>query len=408
MDRPGGGRYAAAQVLVRLHGQPLGLLHQTLPPGGLTAQAHAELITRQLSSEIDDHLREDGLDPTVRCAVRLPSARTPLVSVVVPTCGRESLLRCCLDMLGALDYPRYEVIVVDNAPQRSGTAGLVAGYAAAGAWVRYASEPRRGVAHARNRGLAEARGEIVAFVDDDVIVDRQWLRALVDGFTGEGVAAVTGYALARELETPAQLWVEQYGGFGKGCLRRRFEASGYETVQHGRLHRVPATRRSLYPYLPGMYGTGANMAFRTEALRRLGGFDPRLGSRTAVPTGEDIDVLMRVVLAGHTLAYEPSAIVWHTHKRELQALRRTIYDYGLGLGAVMAKCLVTDRTGRRELARRLPRGIVYAVRPGSAKNARKQVGYPASLTFAEMCGMALGPAYYAWAVWTTRSRKGRS
>jgi hypothetical protein len=128
-----------------------------------------------------------------------------------------------------------------------------------------------------------------------------------------------------------------------------------------------------------------------------------------VPAGEDIDVLMRLVLAGHALAYEPSAIVWHAHKRDLRALRRTIYGYGVGLGAVMAKSLVTaDRVGRRELVRRLPRGIVYALWPGSPKNAGKRDGYPASLTVLELCGMALGLAYYAWAVCVTRWEGARS
>jgi cellulose synthase/poly-beta-1,6-N-acetylglucosamine synthase-like glycosyltransferase len=426
--RPEGGRYGAARVLVRLHGQPLGLLHHDLPPGGLTAQAHAELIARSLSAQIEEQqieeqqIEEQQIEEHLRES-RVPSTRSPFVSVVVPTCGREPLLRRCLDALGALDYPRYEIVVVDNTPlacpptspeatQRSGTAELVARYAndmsGNGAPVRYVTQPRRGVGHARNRGLAEARGEIVAFADDDVIVDRGWLRALVDGFTDTDVVAVTGFVLAQELETPAQVWVERYGGFGKGCLRRRFDATGYQTLEHGQVRRSDAGPHSLYPYLPGTYGSGANMAFRTATLRRLGGFDPVLGSRTAVPTGEDIDVLMRVVLAGHTLAYEPSAIVWHAHKRELPALRRTMFDYGVGLGAVLAKCLVTDRAGRRELVRRLPRGIGYALWPGSAKNAGKRGGYPASLTALEMCGMALGPAYYAKARWTTRSGRARS
>jgi len=411
---PDGGRYGAAEVLVRLHGQPIGLLRTVLPAGGLTPQAHAGLIEDRLLGPIQDHLQRDTL-PLVRrlavdgvgraapCTVRPSPERAPFVSVVVPTVGRDAVLRRTLHSLAALDYPHYEIVVVDNAPHGSDTAELVREHAARDSRVRYASEPRRGVAHARNRGLADARGEIVAFADDDVIVDQGWLRALVDGFTDDAVAAVTGYVLAGELETPAQVWIEQYGSFGKGSRRRRFDATGYETVEEGRIRRVPAGRASLYPYLPGTYGSGANMAFRTDTLRRLGGFDPLLGSGSSVRTGEDIDVLMRVVLAGHALVYEPSAIVWHSHKRDIRALRRTIYDYGVGLSAVMVKCLVTNHAGRRELLRRLPRGIVYALHPGSEKNARKQRGYPISLTALEVCGMAVGPAYYVRAAWTARS-----
>ena len=429
---PDGRRYGAAQVLVRLHGQPLGLLHADLPPGGLSAQAHAELIEQQLgpAGEANGPAGESngpaGAGNGLAAAGRpVPAGLAPFVTVVVPSCGRPAVLRRCLDGLTRLDYPgtSYEVVVVDNAPHLPGTAALVAGYTAGSAEarpeaqpvaqpearpeVRYAAEPRRGVAHARNRGLAEARGEIVAYADDDVVIDPGWLRALVDGFTDERVAAVTGYVLAGELDTPAQVWVEQYGSFGKGCLPRRFDAAGYEVVEHGQVHRVSAGPGSLYPYLPGTYGSGASMAFRTRTLRGLGGFDHRLGSGAAVRAGEDIDVFLRLVLAGHTLAYQPAAVVWHAHKRELGALRRTLFDYGVGLSAVLTKCLVTDRSGRRDLVRRLPRGAGYALRPGSAKNAGKRRDYPASLTFVELCGMALGPVYYAWAAWTARATRHR-
>jgi GT2 family glycosyltransferase len=419
----GGGpdttRYASAQILVRLHGQPLGLLDVPLPPGGLNAPGLARVIWERLFQPIDEHLRGDGLPPLDQLdpgplaevapvgrdapcpSLRPPREPDPFVSVIVPTCGRSPLFEVALDSLTALDYPRYEIVVVDNAPQAPETARIVAGRAAADPRIRYTCEPRRGVTHARNRGLAEAGGEIVAFADDDVVADRRWLRALVDGFTDAAVAAVTGQVLARELEAPAQIWIEQYGGYGKGCQRRRFDRTGVETVEAGRVHRVAAAPSSLYPYLPGSYGSGANMAFRVGALRQLGGFDPRL------PSGEDIDVLLHLVLAGHAVVYEPGAVVWHTHRRELRALRRTMYQYGTGLGAVLAKCVATDAAARVDLLRRLPRAAAYALLPGSGKNTRKHEDYPASLTVLELCGLVLGPAYYAAATWSARSRRSR-
>ncbi|MFE9654998.1 glycosyltransferase [Micromonospora sp. NPDC006431] len=410
---PEGTRYGAAQVLVRLHGEPLGLVDVGLPAGGLTAPALTATIRDRLATAIDAHLRHDGLPTLDRldaypvretvgtrsCPSRRPAAaHAPFVSVVLPTCGRTPLFESTLDSLAALDYPHFEIVVVDNAPQVSDTARTVASRSAVDPRFRYTSEPRPGVAHARNRGLAEARGGIVAFADDDLVIDRGWLRNLVDGFTDDDVVGVTGHILARELDTPAQIWLEQYGGYGKGCQRRRFDRSGVATLDAGGARRVDLPPRSLHPYLPGSYGSGANMAFRTDALRRLGAFDPRLRS------GEDIDLLLRTVLAGHALTYEPGAIAWHTHRRELRALRRTMYQYGVGLGTVLTKCLASDATARRELLRRLPRGIAYALRPGSAKNNRKQEGYPASLTVLELCGLALGPVYYAAAA----ARSGRS
>ncbi|MFC7762183.1 glycosyltransferase [Catellatospora bangladeshensis] len=178
----------------------------------------------------------------------------------MPTCGRTPHLARSLGSLSGLDYSNYEIVVVDNAPHVAGTARLVREHAARDARVRYAAEPRAGVTHARNRGLAEARGEIVAYVDDDVTVDPGWLRALAGGFADAGVAAVTGDVLASELETPAQVWIEQYGGFGKGCRRRRFDRAGVETAgaagwpprpaRSTRTCRVPTAPARTWPSAP--------------------------------------------------------------------------------------------------------------------------------------------------------------
>jgi GT2 family glycosyltransferase len=413
--------YAAAQVLVRLHGQPLGVLRVGLPAEGLTAEQHADAIRQQLAAAVDTHLEADGLPHTAalptrglgrsggRCAARPPlPAPAPRVTVVVPTCGRPDVLRRSLEALRALDYPDYELLVVDNTPHLLGTAEVVAGYAASGGRVRYLAEPRRGVTHARNRGLAAARGEIVAFADDDVLVDRGWLGALAAAFVDEQVAGVTGLVMASEFETPAQIWIEQLGGSSKGCVRQRFDRAGFETQHNGRPWRVEAAPGALYPYTPGVFGSGASMAFRTDVLRRLGGFDPSLGPGTAVRAGEDIDALLRVVLDGGAVVYEPAAVVWHRHKRGTRALRRTMYGYGVGLSAVITKTFLTDAADRRELLYRLPRGIAYAVDPRSGKNRHKTAAYPGSLTLLELLGMAFGPLCYAASALGDRARRRRA
>jgi GT2 family glycosyltransferase len=393
--RPAGGRYAGARVLVRRDARPLGLVQVDLPAGGLSSAALAEVIDRRLAAELHEPTRP------------LPAAAPGTdVSMVVPTCGRLELLRRTLDALACLNRRPREIVVVDNAPTRPGTAEVVAECAATGLPVRYVVEPRPGVAYARNRGLTEAVGDLVAFVDDDVVVDRHWLDAVVSGFAEDGTAAVTGYVLPVELETPAQIWTERYGGFGKGCRRVRFDATGYEVTDPSGSRPVPVTPSYLYPYLPGTYGSGANMAFRTAVLRELGGFDPVLGSGRAIRAGEDIDVLLRMVLAGHTVVYEPAAIVWHTHRRETPALRRTMYHYGAGLSAVLTKTLLTNAARRRDLLRRIPAGVGYALRPGSGKNAGKVGGYPLSLTALEVLGMVSGPMRYAWGLATAVRLKG--
>jgi O-antigen biosynthesis protein len=409
-----GGRYETAQVLVRLHGQPVGVIRVALPADGLTADQHAAAIYQELAEPVSRHLKQDGLAQVaalsteglgwvVPCAVRRPlPATAPPVTVVVPTCGRPDILRRSIDALTSLDYPNYELLVIDNKPHLPATAETVATYAASDPRVRYLAEPRPGVSHARNRGLAAAAGEIVAFADDDVLVEPGWLTALVAGFIDDQVAGVTGMVLASELETPPQLWIEQYGGFGKGCARRRFERSGFDMEEGDECQRVAAVQRSLYPYSPGIFGSGANMAFRTGIARRLGGFDPRLGSGVATRSGEDIDLLLRVILDGKAIMYEPAAVVWHRHKRDRRALRRTMYAYGVGLSAVITKTLLSDRAASRELLRRLPGGIGYAVNPNSAKNSGKTAGYPPSLTALELLGMVSGPFCYAAVVYGAR------
>jgi GT2 family glycosyltransferase len=413
-----GQPYAAVQVLVRLHGQPLGVVRIPLPAEGLTAEQHAAAIAAQLGTSIEAHLEQDGLPQPAtvtaqgsrwsgRCAVRQAApAMAPPATVIVPTCGRPQVLRRCLEALTSLEYPDYEVLVVDNTPHLPGTDQVVAEYAARDRRVRYVAEPRRGASNARNRGLTEARGQIVAFADDDVLVDPGWLKALAAGFLDDQVAGVTGLVLATELETPAQLLIEQYGGYGKGCLRQRFDQTGVETEQDGRSRRVEAAS-DLYPYSPGVFGSGANMAFRTDFLRRLGGFDPRLGPGATALSGEDIDVLLRVVLDGRAIVYNPAAVVWHRHKRELRALRRTMYAYGVGLSAVITKTLLANPTDRRELLRRLPHGIAYALDPRSGKNSRKTESYPSSLTVLELLGMAMGPLHYAASASCALGARGR-
>jgi GT2 family glycosyltransferase/O-antigen/teichoic acid export membrane protein len=319
-------------------------------------------------------------------APRAPAA----VTVVIPTRDRTSTLSACLDSVLAGERAPDEVIVVDNAPERPATAALMR--------ERYGADPRirriplsaPNAARARGVALAAARGDVVAFVDDDVVVDRRWLAEITSAFTvTEDVGAVTTRILPRELETPAQRWLEQFGGFSKGAQRRVFDLGE---------HRSPDP---IYPYSPGVYGSGASMAFRTRLLRELGGLDPRLSFG-----GEDLDLFLKVVLAGHRLVYEPRAIAWHRHPREYAALRRTMFHYGAGLTALLTKWSLSDGRVARDIALRLPSAVKLALSPGSRKNAGKLPGYPRELTRLERAGMLAGPFMFARSCWRER-RYGR-
>jgi GT2 family glycosyltransferase len=397
---PDGVPYRQALALVRLHGEPLGLLSLDLP-AGLPAGDLARAVWNRFHSQIARHLAADGERPARQLsAAGLPprevppcvperafaSRDVPLASVIVTTCDRPFQLLRTLEDLLVQTYPSFELIVVDNRPGAGFTRDAVTRRHAADQRVRYLAEPRVGLSAARNAGLAHARGALVAFTDDDVAVDRHWLASLAQPFLqDEHTACVTGLILPLELDTRAQLWFEQFGGFAKGSQRRSFDL--------GPGH----PRDALFPYAPGRFGSGANTAFRTAVLRALGGFAMELGAGTAARGGEDLDAYLNVLHAGHRLVYEPRALVWHPHHLDLPGLSRQIHRYGIGLSAALSKRLAGGRDERRAILRRLPAGLAYAVHPGSAKNRSKGPGFPARLTFLELAGMLRGPIAYGLA-----------
>lgn len=394
--RPAGGRYTAAAVLVRVHGRPIGLLALPLPPGGLAAGSVAEAIDRELSGRIAAHLALDAAtgipaagavpgDGRPACEVERERelARAPELAVVVPTRDRPERVMACVRSILATGHPRLDVVVVDNARTSDATERAIRS-AFAERPVRYVREDRPGSARARDRGLAASTADLVAFVDDDVLVDPGWALAVVGPFVDDpAVGCVTGTIVAAELETDAQVWIEEYGGFGKGFDRRAFDLTE---------HRAPDP---LYPFAAGLFGSGATMAFRRDALLAFGGFDPALGGGTAARGGEDLAAFVETILAGRRLVYEPEALVRHFHHRDYERLRRVMFGYGTGLGAYLTATAVRHPRLVPGMLARAARAGRYVIDPRSPKNARKRAGYPAALTRLELAGLAYGPLAYA-------------
>ncbi|MGH2718149.1 MAG: glycosyltransferase family 2 protein [Actinomycetota bacterium] len=395
-----GQPYRAALVLVRLHGWPIGTVELGLDDAPVPPDALAELVWAELAFPILRHLAQDHLPPIEHLDARgipwrvppgseelAPCQQTdeaafPLATVVITTHERPEPLAECVDSVLAAEYPSVEVLVVDASPLTGATRELIDARYGSDRRVRYLTESAPGASSGRNRGLREAGGEVVAFLDDDVVVDRLWLRSLVLGFqVAPGVACVTGMILPAELGTPAQLWIEEFGGFDKGYQRQIFDLE----------ENAPAD--PLYPYALGRFGSGACAAFDPVVLRAIGGFDTALGPATPARGGEDIDAFLRVVLAGHRLVYEPRSLVRHHHRRDYADLRRTVQSYGVGLTAVLTKALLNPAT-RGDVLRRAPRGVVYFFSPGSPKNQRKTPSFPRELTLMEWSGAVLGPWYY--------------
>jgi glycosyltransferase involved in cell wall biosynthesis len=318
-----------------------------------------------------------GVPTSDACRPQLPDELT--AAVVVTTCVASRSLARTLEGILLQSKPPAEIIVVDNRPSTSGVREQLDRFPAD---VRYVAEPIQGLSRARNAGLAAATAPVIAYTDDDVEVDSRWLEFLLSGFTDDQVACVTGMILPLELATPAQVWFEQFGGFGKGFSRRRFDLVDHRS---GDL---------LYPYAAGVFGSGANSAFRAATLRRLGGFDEYLGAGTPGRGGEDLDIFLSVVQSGQALVYEPAALLRHAHKRTMAELHRQLHDYGVGLGAMVTKRVMTRPAERGPIARLVPGGMRHLLNPGSPKNAGKSSHYPRSLTLAELAGLAWGPVVY--------------
>lgn len=375
-----GASYRRARLLVRAAGEPQGFATVGLDANGrIDAATLRRAVNEQLGS---------GTRISQAHAVPLGDDDGDTVSVVVCTRDRADSLRVALRSLLACDYRHLDVVVVDNAPLTDSTRDLVAELD--DPRVRRVLEPRVGLSRARNRGVAEARGHVIAFTDDDVIVDRLWVRALLRGFARhESVGCVTGLVTAAELETPAQQYFERKVGWSDDFVPRLFDL---------REHRVDVP---LYPYLAGSFGAGANFAVAREALAAVGAFDEALGAGSPAKGGEDIDYFLRLVLSGFAIAYEPSALVWHVHRREVSALRSQLEGYGSGLSAFLFKHLLARQTASDILRRGLP-GLRQML--DLRQRGRQDGSDLMRLWRTEICGFAAGPARYLRGRWLRRRR----
>jgi glycosyltransferase involved in cell wall biosynthesis len=312
-----------------------------------------------------------------------PKQRPPHISVIVATRNRTASLARCLKSILAVDYPNFDIIVIDNAPKGNQTETYIRNTYGHDPAVKYIRENEPGLSIAHNRGLESVTAPLVAFTDDDVEVDRNWLTAVVEPFLdSQTVGCVTGMIFPAQLETKAQILLEAFSGFGKGFNQQR-----YNLKEH-------RPRSSLFPYAPGMFGSGANMAFRTRSLRAIGGFDGALGAGSKGVGGDDLAAFFDMIMRGYTLVYEPAAIVRHYHRDDYASLKRTAYGYGVGLTAFLTKCLVDDPRRLLDILCRIPLGIKHLLHSESSKNVRKKADYPGELNWLERKGMLYGPVAY--------------
>jgi cellulose synthase/poly-beta-1,6-N-acetylglucosamine synthase-like glycosyltransferase len=227
-------------------------------------------------------------------------ADPPSISVIVPVRDGESTIADCLDAILANDYPpdRREVLVVDNGSSDR-TAALIQARP-----VRYLHEPRRGVSHARNQGIAESDGEILAFVDADCLVEPQWLTELARAFDDPEVGAVAGDLQHAPPSTPAE----------------RQSARLLGNWQRFAFNSNPA------------YPITANAAYRRDVIDRIGAFDPHM------TRAQDVELGLRFQQHSDLrLAYAEHATARHRNRTTWRGFFRQQLGWAYGAGLVGAK-----------------------------------------------------------------------
>jgi glycosyltransferase involved in cell wall biosynthesis len=382
-------------ILGRLHSEPVAAC--TVHTG------QSDLTPDQLASALWPDFRESVAERFVAAGLPAPRALTgeglktgenawpflesrravlaeaPFISVVICTRDRPDQLTTCLRRLDQQDYPKFEVVVVDNAPTSDIVRTLVD--AVPGEHVfRYVREPRAGLSWARNAGIAAATGEIIAFLDDDEEPDRHWLAALAGGFArADDIGCVSGLVLPARLDTRPQELFEQLGGHckGRGFTSAIFTRSGAQSP--------------LFPLPP--FGVGANMSFRREVLARIGGFDVALGAGTPAFACEDTLALTLVLLAGYRIMYEPTALTRHHHREDLDGLESQLRGYAIGLTAYYA-ALLRHRPGvLLELLRLAPCMLGY-IRGSRSDSTLPAQDLPVDVKRQQRRWMLRGPVAY--------------
>ncbi|MFI5915947.1 glycosyltransferase family 2 protein [Dactylosporangium sp. NPDC051541] len=390
-----GVRRDRAWVLIRVFGEPLG--HLELPISGdvLAAERIAAAADAAFGGLIRDRVEAAGgtLAGVPTEGVVVPQVPrhlaereeallgAPSIAVVVATRNRPATLARSLRALLGQQYPRFRVIVVDNAPTDDLTRACVA--ALADERLTYIMERRPGLSWARNCGIRAAGEDVVAFLDDDELPDEHWLAEIARGFWRHPQAdVVTGVIVPAELDTYPQDLFERLGGHSKG---RGFRPAVFSPE-------TAAQQSPLYPLPP--FGAGGNMAIRRSCFAGPEAFDVALGAGTPACGAEDTQMLTRILLAGGTIVYQPSALVWHSHHRTMAALETVMRGYGTGLTAYYTSLLL-DRPGRIvQLARLVP----SALRDLAGRDARSLGAggdtVPRPLTAANRRGLLTGPYRY--------------
>jgi glycosyltransferase involved in cell wall biosynthesis len=313
----------------------LGLIfrHGTCPLGFVMtpATAGSRFDTEMLLALAGPDVAEREIDRALRAGRQTPGAALPLPSLTVAICTKDRperlrrLLDSLLPVIERSPFAATSVLVIDNASETDQTRQVCEAVAR----IDYVFEPKAGLDFARNAAIAHASGDLLAYLDDDVVVDPHWIEGLARAWRSRPDAGgFTGLVLPFRLDTDAQIAFEARGGFRRGFQRREFHADAFDNPLH--------------PVGAGSIGAGANMAFDRALLIALGTFDEALDTGAPLPGGGDLDIFYRVLRSGRPMVYEPGYLVYHEHRETIAQLRRQYWSWGLGFMAFMTKAGRSD------------------------------------------------------------------
>jgi glycosyltransferase involved in cell wall biosynthesis len=222
---------------------------------------------------------------------------SPFFSIIIPTYERTRQLASCLEAITRLDYPpdRFEIVVVDDG-SATPPEELIASFRAR-MDVQLLAQPHAGPAAARNVGASRARGDYLAFTDDDCLPDPHWLRAFA----------------ARFIETPERL----IGGRTQNTLAQNIYSAASQTI-------IDVVYEHFNENGDALFFASNNFAVPAKGFHAVGGFDEKF------TTSEDRDFCDRWLRRGYSMTYAPEALIQHAHPLTLRTLWRQHFGYGRG------------------------------------------------------------------------------
>jgi glycosyltransferase involved in cell wall biosynthesis len=237
------------------------------------------------------------------------------MSVVICTHNSNGYLKKCLESFGGLKCMPLEIIVVDSAPVDDSNYFVVKEFES----IIYIKEKRRGIAVARNAGVRAAKGKIVAFVDDNTQLHPWWIFQVNETFAKTDASAMTGLIIPSDLSTESQQILERYWSFSRDFTDKMFDP--YFLIDN--LSDGPPVWK---------IGSGTNMAFRKTAFDKAGYFDERIDAGTC-GSSADLELWYRVLLKGGSIDYNPRAIVFREHRKDVQSLKQKMFSYMQGFAS---------------------------------------------------------------------------